>query len=94
MTALAVRPSDSHFLLTITSDLVSGITIALSLGAPLLAASIVVEIAGALIARSAAPAHVHALLSPLRALGILAVAAIAFDRIGAFMSTTLYSGMR
>jgi type III secretory pathway component EscT len=68
-------------LLAIAADLSGGISLATALGAPLLAAAVVVEIAAALIARAASPAQVHALLAPLRALGTLTVLAIVFDRL-------------
>jgi type III secretory pathway component EscT len=62
-------------------DVTLGISLAVALGAPLLAAAVVLEVAGALIARAASPAQIHALLAPLRALGTLAVLAIVIDRL-------------
>jgi type III secretory pathway component EscT len=79
--ALALRPLPSHPLLAAAEDIVDGITLAIALGGPLLAAAVVVEIAAALIARAASPAQVHALLAPLRALGTLAVMALVFERL-------------
>jgi type III secretory pathway component EscT len=79
--ALVQRPLGSHPLLAASSDIVSGITLAVALGAPLLAAAVVLEIAAALIARAASPAQVHALLAPLRALGTLAVMALVLERL-------------
>jgi hypothetical protein len=38
-------------------------------------------VAGALVARAAAPAQVHVLLAPVRALAVLGVAALALERI-------------
>ncbi len=71
----------SRVSLAAATDIVDGIGLAVALGGPLLAASVVVEIAAALIARAASPAQVHALLAPLRALGALAVMAIVFERV-------------
>jgi flagellar biosynthesis protein FliR len=62
-------------------DLTNGITIAVALGAPLLAASVVVEVAGALIARAATPAQLHLLLAPLRALTLLGVLALVVPKM-------------
>ena len=78
--ALAMRDLPAHPLLAAAHDLTAGISLAVAIGGPLLAASVVLEIAGALIARAASPAQLHTLLAPLRALGILAVVAIVLDR--------------
>jgi hypothetical protein len=81
VTALCVRPLDAHPVLAAADDLAGGITLAVALGGPLLAAAVVIEIAGALIARAAAPAQVHALIAPLRALGSLAIMGIVLERL-------------
>jgi type III secretory pathway component EscT len=87
--ALATREVADHPLLAAVSDLVGGIGLALALGGPLLAAAIVIEIAAALVARAASPAQIHALLAPLRAIGVLAVMAIVLERIAAVMSVAV-----
>src|SRR5579884_3525917 len=69
--ALAFRPAGDAPLLAAVHDLVGGIAVAVALGAPLLAAGVIVEIAAALVARAASPAQVHALLAPLRSLASL-----------------------
>jgi flagellar biosynthesis protein FliR len=79
--ALILPTGEPHPVLRATSDLTSGITIAVALAAPLLAASVVVEVAGALIARAASPAQLHLLLAPLRALVLLVVLALVFTRM-------------
>lgn len=79
--ALALHPVGAHPLLAAADDLVGGITLAVALGGPLLAAAVVIEVAAALVARAAAPAQVHALLAPLRALGTLAVMAMVLERL-------------
>jgi type III secretory pathway component EscT len=81
VTALSVRPPDARPVLAAADDLAGGITLAVALGGPLLAAAVVIEIAGALIARAAAPAQVHALIAPLRALASLAVMGIVLERL-------------
>jgi flagellar biosynthetic protein FliR len=82
--ALASLPAASAgagLWLAVAHDLTAGISLAVALGAPLLAASVVIEVAGALIARAASPAQIHALLAPVRALGMLGVLAIVIDRL-------------
>jgi type III secretory pathway component EscT len=61
--------------------LAASIGLAVALAAPLVAGSLLVELAGALIARSASPAFVLPLLAPLRSLALLAVVWVSFDRI-------------
>lgn len=73
-------------LLSASHDLVAGIGVAIAVGAPLLAAAVVLEIAFALVARAASPAQVHALLAPLRAVGLLAITAVVLDRIAALLA--------
>jgi flagellar biosynthetic protein FliR len=84
--ALAIQPTDNHPLLAAATNIVNGIGLAVALGGPLLAASVVVEIAAALIARASSPAQVHALLAPLRALGTLAVMALVLERVFVVMA--------
>lgn len=60
-------------------DLVASIEVALSLAAPLLVLVVLVEVAGALLARAASPAHVRVLLAPLRAFAVLLGLALALD---------------
>jgi type III secretory pathway component EscT len=79
--ALATRPMAVHPVLDVAQALVGGITIAIAVGAPLLVAAIVLEVAAALMARAAHPAQVHATLAPLRAIGILAVLAVVLERM-------------
>jgi type III secretory pathway component EscT len=81
VTALALHPVGAHPLLAAADDIVGGISLAVALGGPLLAAAVVIEIAAALVARAASPAQVHALLAPLRALGTLSVLAIVLERL-------------
>jgi type III secretory pathway component EscT len=70
-----------HPLLSASQAIVAGIGLAVAIAGPLLAAAVVLEIAFALVARAASPAQVHALLAPLRAIGVLAVVAIVLERL-------------
>jgi type III secretory pathway component EscT len=84
--ALALRPAVEHPLLAAAEDLVGGITLAVALGGPLLAAAVVIEVAGALVARAASPAQVHTLIAPLRALATLAVTGVVFERLASALA--------
>lgn len=68
------------------ADMAAGIGIGLAIAAPFIAASIVLEIAGALIARAASPAYLHVFLAPIRSLALLTLAALLLERIAAFMA--------
>jgi len=70
-------------------DLTGGIEIAIAIAGPVIAASLVLEIGAALIARSSSPTQIHVLLAPLRSFGILAIFALSFDRIARLLA--LYS---
>lgn len=87
--ALALRPAGPSPVAAAAADLLGGITLALALAAPLLAASVVIEVAAALIARAAAPAQVHALLAPLRAVALLAVMAAVLERMMSWLGVGL-----
>ena len=79
--ALATTDFPAHPILAAVHDLAAGIMLAVALGGPLLAASIVLEVAVALVARASFPAQIHALFPPLRALVLLVVMALVFERI-------------
>ncbi len=70
-------------------DLIAGIVLAVALGGPVLAASIVIEIGAALVARAASPAQIHLLLAPLRAFAVLVVLAIGIDRIAEALALSM-----
>ncbi|HEX4448655.1 MAG TPA: flagellar biosynthetic protein FliR [Polyangiaceae bacterium] len=89
VTALAFRPAIGHPVLAAAEDLVGGIALAVALGGPLLAAAVVIEIAGALVARAASPAQVHTLIAPLRALATLAITGVVFERLAAALAEHL-----
>jgi type III secretory pathway component EscT len=86
---LARHPAGAHPLLAARDDIVSGIWLAVALAGPLLAASVVLEIAAALVARAASPAQVHALLAPIRAIGTLVVIGIVFERFAGVLEKSI-----
>jgi type III secretory pathway component EscT len=87
--AVAGPERESSPVLLAAHDLAAGISLAVALGAPVLIASIVVEVGAALIARAASPAQVHPLLAPLRALVALVVLAVGIDRIAAALALAM-----
>jgi type III secretory pathway component EscT len=64
-------------------DIHAGIQLAIALGAPMLAAAVVLEITLGLLARAANPISIRPLLAPLRSFAVVAVFAIVFERIAA-----------
>ena len=78
---------DVSVLLGTALELARAVEVALSIAAPLAAVSIVVEVAAALVARASAPAHVQALIAPLRSLALLSVFALLLERIAALIAT-------
>jgi type III secretory pathway component EscT len=84
--ALATRAIADHPIAAAAHDLASGIALAVAIAGPLVAAALVLEIAGALVARAASPAQLHALLAPIRAIGILAVLGIVLERVTEVMA--------
>jgi len=84
--ALVTGAIGAHPLLAAASDVTAGITVAVAIGGPLLAAAVVVEVAGALVARAASPAQIHLLLAPLRALTLLAVMAVVLERMSGVLA--------
>ncbi len=90
--ALATRELPGHPLIAATHDIVAGISLAVAVAGPLVAAGLVLEVAAALVARAASPAQVHALLAPLRAVGLLAVLGIVLDRAMGGLAGAIRSG--
>lgn len=85
--ALASSVTISHDLLwQVTLGLTHAIELALAVAAPVVAVSIIAELANALIARSATPAHVVALLAPLRSVLILIVFGLLFERMASLLA--------
>lgn len=84
--ALATTTLPANPLLAAANTLVASIGLAVAIGGPLLAAAVILELAFAFIARAASPAQVHALLAPLRALGLLAIAAVVLERLATLLA--------
>jgi type III secretory pathway component EscT len=61
--------------------LAQSMSLAIAIATPLLAGSVLLELAGAFIARAASPAYVSPLLAPLRSLGVLLLIWVSLDRI-------------
>jgi flagellar biosynthesis protein FliR len=76
MALAAPEPSASVAWLRATQQLVAGIHVAFALAAPFMVASVVLDVAGALVARAAAPGSIQNLLTPLRSLALLATFAL------------------
>ena len=89
--ALATYTLPADPLVRAAHDIVAGVGLAIALGGPLLAAAVVLELAFALVARAASPAQVHALLAPLRAIGLLAIVAVVLERLAALVATAARS---
>ncbi|HKO49217.1 MAG TPA: flagellar biosynthetic protein FliR, partial [Polyangiaceae bacterium] len=86
--ALSESPAVSHGTLwRVALGLTHAIELALAVAAPVVAVSIVLELANALIARSATPAHVVALLAPLRSILILVCFALLFERMASLLAS-------
>lgn len=73
-------------LLQTLRHLTHGVELAVLVAAPLLAASVVLDVTGALITRAASPAYVQQLIAPLRTLVLLATTALLLDRMLAVFS--------
>ena len=86
--ALSSNLTVSHGTLwRVALGLTHAIELALAVAAPVVAVSIVLELAHALIARAATPAHVVALLAPLRSIVILVSFALLFERMASLLAT-------
>lgn len=76
-------PPGASMALRVAEQLREGIGLAVAIAAPLAAASIVVEVALALIARAASPTQVQALIAQVRSVALLTLTALLFERIAA-----------
>ncbi len=81
LSLLLAPPVVAGLIQSVAHKLTSSITLALTLGAPILAASFVLELAFALVAKAASPAQLQSLLAPVRGLAVMAVFALVFDRL-------------
>jgi type III secretory pathway component EscT len=85
--ALATAPPPGAGLaLRVAAELREGVTLAVAIAAPLVAASVVVEVALALVARAASPTQVQALTSQVRSVALLALVGLMFERLAAALT--------
>jgi flagellar biosynthetic protein FliR len=85
--ALAASPAPSHALLwQVAAGLTHSVELALAVASPVVAVSIVAELSNALLTRAATPAHVAALLAPLRSVLILVAFALLFERMTSLLA--------
>jgi type III secretion protein T len=88
--AAVARPSlDASPVLRAAHDLTEGVTLAVALGAPVLLASVVVEVGLALIARTATPASSNVLVAPVRSIAILVILGLSVDRMAEALALVL-----
>ena len=74
-------------------DLVAGIAAAVAIAAPILAATIVIDVGLALTTRASSPAPAIAITAPARTLGLLVILALVLERIARVLALS-QSGMR
>jgi type III secretory pathway component EscT len=70
----------------VVSAFAASIGLAFAIAAPLLVASIVLEVGSALIARAATPAFIAPVLAPLKSVALLGILAIVFERIAELLA--------
>lgn len=88
-TAAAVQraaPLELDAAVMLVNTLAAGVGVAAAVAAPLVAVSIVVEVASALIARAASPAFLQPTLAPLKSMAVLAAAALVLERMAEFLA--------
>jgi type III secretory pathway component EscT len=68
---------------SLVATLSASVGIALAVAAPIVGVAVVLSVAEALFSRAASPAHITQLLVPLRSIALLAVLALALERIQA-----------
>jgi type III secretory pathway component EscT len=85
--ALTAPPVPSRAMLwQVAAGLSHSVELALAVASPLVAVSIVLELSNALLARSATPAHISALLAPLRSVLILVAFALLFEHVTSLLA--------
>lgn len=70
----------------VAAELGQGVTLAVAVAAPLVAASVVIEVALALLAKAASPTQVQALTAQVRSVALLAIVALLFERLAAALT--------
>ena len=81
LVATLAQPTPGVGVLSIVHTLTASVGIALAVAAPIIGIAVVLSVTEALLARAASPAHVKELLAPMRSVALLAVLALALDRI-------------
>lgn len=94
VSSLVNDASAGNPLLGAVRELVGALHITFALCAPILCVSVVWEVASALIARAASPAHVQSLLAPLRALVVLGAFAVVLPAFFELLQAVLASRVR
>jgi len=89
--ALVSASFDANVVAQAVTTLTAGIKVAVALALPMLGASFLVEVGSALLARSAAPAHIQQIMAPARALVLLATVAFAVHRIAEIVAQYINS---
>ncbi len=84
---LLLEPLPPEPLLRIVGSLANGVAIATVIAGPLLGASVLLEVATALIAKHASPANIQGLLTPLRNVALLAVLAFGLHEMESVLSS-------
>ncbi len=64
------------------------VELAFAIAAPLAVASVVLEVASALIARAASPAFIGPVLAPLKSVALLGILALVFERVAELLALT------
>lgn len=79
-------PPDRMLAIQVAATLARGVELAVAVAAPLLAVSVVIEVASALFARAASPAFVQPLLAPIRSFVVLGVVAVLLERVAGLLA--------
>ena len=74
-------------------NIVAGVDVALALAAPVLALVVVVDVAGGLVAKAAAPAHIQQLWTPVRAFLMLGALSLILNTILSVLTEVLAGGI-
>lgn len=88
------QKAEASVALRVGEDLANGVQMAVAIAAPVLVAAVVVEVASALVARSASPSHVQVVLASLRSIALLAIVALTFGHMAEAMALLVESSHR
>jgi type III secretory pathway component EscT len=85
-TALLAADFPDHPLIAAVRDLTQGITAAVAIAAPILAATIVIDLGLSMANRAASPTSAQAITLPARSLGIVVMLALVLERVARLMA--------